>query len=254
MKHLIILTLSLIFVSCSNERKPNNEKKPESDKLQIELPDSVKSVIEDRKQNHFGYVKIDSIILPELAYDKNCFLRSELVYPKINLNTKWNKTNKIIEDSVLNFVTKSLAETTCSEEEDVTGPMGWATADYDILNNDSSILSIALNLTCGFGGGNMWIPKTNVFNINSTTGELMDISKYLIDVNINNLNKIIYLYFNQCFPNQVEETIGKHFISNEIDLNELNFGFKNDSMFLFIPAYPAGHSSYYVYSIPVKKI
>src|SRR5207253_2439990 len=127
--------------------------------------------------------------------------------------------------------------TECLKEEDSPQYLGWATTSFEILSNNDEILSIALYLTNGFGGGNMWIPSVRVININPKNRQLMTKDSLIgTDLNHKHLNVSIFQYFYSLFPNDAEETIGKEFIKIENDFNKLEYGVRNDSLVVLLPA------------------
>ncbi|HSZ71287.1 MAG TPA: hypothetical protein VK750_01340 [Cytophagaceae bacterium] len=200
------------------------------------------------------YCTIDTVKIEERYYEKLCFSRELSEYPKIKGPGDWSEINRIIKDTIDHFIDQAKLNTECLDDSLAPKYMGWANTTFEVLNNDSNYICIKLDLTSGFGGGNMWIPETRVFIIGSKNKTVIPGNTFIKTLDREEVNSIIYTFFNNQFPKEVKESIGHEFIKNNKDFESMEYGIRNDSLVLSFPAYPSGHFSYTVYTVPLKKL
>jgi hypothetical protein len=199
-------------------------------------------------------VNIDSVCLGTKEFKENCFKQEQACYFKISGKGDWTEVNNIIKLAALDFIDSTRVHTECSNEKNAPAIMGWAHTYYEILESHQGIVSVVLYQTNGHVGGDSYRPYATVFNIDPKNMGWIPNEELLKNVNREVLNKAIYNYFKSMFPAEAEKHIGEEFLSDKVDINDLNYGIRNDSLILVIPALPSDHPGHDVHLVPVKLV
>jgi hypothetical protein len=199
-------------------------------------------------------VTIDSVCLGKKEFSENCFLQEQACYFKISGKGDWSEVNNIVKQTALDFIDSSRVHTACTKEKNAAAVMGWAHTYYEILESHEGLVSVVMYLTNGHGGGNNWKPYATVFNIDPKNIGWIPNEELLTNVNREILNKAIFNYFKAISPAEAEKHIGEEFLNDKVDINNLEYGIRNDSLILVVPAFPSEHPNHDIHLVPVKLV
>ncbi len=211
----------------------------------------IKKITVEKVKSATNNINVKPVVIAEKDYESICFSTNGKKYPQIyglsdkNFQVKINNTFK---NCVLDFIEESKQACACSDQ--LPGRiMGWATVDFEYYKNDN-ILSIIIFLTNGFGGGNMWNPGFETFNIDIVNNEIISSTEIIGNrTSTEEINYILKNFFVDMYPeNEFEPNYPK-----VNDYKKLDYIVKNGKIHLIITAYPGAHVSFSVYQVPITK-
>jgi hypothetical protein len=209
-------------------------------------------------------IRIDTVRVESIHRNDICFVIEESKIPKvtgISDEIFEKQINDIFTQNFNDYMEYQIKSSDCSAFEDVAedSPLNnhpTAFGTFKVLSKNDDFISVCQTFVRTPGGSaNQLSHGFKVINCDIKGRAILNNKDLNVNFNRDFLNSKLKVYFYNLYPPLAE--MGDDFelklLYGDSYLHKLNYGVKNDSIYLIIEAEPYAHSSHGIYEIPIDK-